>query len=58
LAERDWKRIEAELEAARPGTSESSAPAAADQIPKGTALLDEERILRHIADALRLDSVQ
>ena len=57
MAERDWKRIEAELDAARPGTSETSAPAA-DRVPKGSALLDEERILRHIADALRLDSVQ
>jgi hypothetical protein len=58
LAERDWKRIEAELDAARPGASETSVPAAADQVLKAPALHDEEQILQHIADALRLDSGQ
>ena len=58
MPERDWNRIEAELDAACPGKSEISGPASAHQIPEDAAQPDEEQILRHIADALRLDTVQ
>jgi hypothetical protein len=59
LPDRDWKRIESELDAMRPpGIADTSGPAVADQGLEVSGRPDEERLRRHIADALRLDSVQ
>jgi hypothetical protein len=58
LPEQDWKRIKAELNAARPGTSETPGCVAANKAPEIPAHPDEEGVLRHIANALRLDMIQ
>lgn len=58
MPERDWKRIEAELDAGRPGTSETTGRAATNQALQAPVRHDEEGILTHIANALRLDRVQ
>jgi hypothetical protein len=58
LPELDWKRIEAELDAARPGTPETRGRGATDQVLEAPARTDEDGILRHIANALRWDKVQ
>lgn len=58
LLERDWNRIEAELDTVRPGTAEMSRPMAAHQVPEVSSQLNEEQLLKHIACALRLDTVQ
>lgn len=58
LPERDWKRIEAELDAMRPSACETSGLTTMDQVPKRPVPRDEMDIITHIANALRLDSVQ
>jgi hypothetical protein len=56
VTNQDWKRIEAELDDLKPGARELNdhlAPLKPRQPTGGWA--DEETILKHIAEALRLD---
>ena len=53
---RDWKRIETELDELPPGVAEADDRPAPDQrFQTAGRRADEDSILKHIADALRLD---
>jgi hypothetical protein len=53
---RDWKRIETELDELLPGVAEADdRPAPDPRLQPTGRRADEDSILKHIADALRLD---
>ena len=53
---RDWKRIETELDEVLPGVAEAAdRPAPDPRLQPAGRRADEDSILKHIADALRLD---
>lgn len=54
---RDWKRIEAELEDLLPAAPPLADGATPERIPQREQrpVADEEAVLKHIAEALRLD---
>jgi hypothetical protein len=52
----DWKRIETELDELLPGAAEADdRPAPGPRLQPAGRRADEDSILKHIADALRLD---
>jgi hypothetical protein len=54
---RDWKRIETELDEVLPGVVEADDRPAPDPSLQPEGRRADEDILKHIADALRLDKV-
>ena len=54
---RDWKRIETELDEVLPGVVEADDRPAPDPCLQPEVRRADEDILKHIADALRLDKV-
>jgi hypothetical protein len=56
MTERDWKRIETELDGLMPGAIEQGPPA---RKPPQAEIrrADEVALLKHIADALQLDEI-
>jgi hypothetical protein len=52
---RDWKQIEAELDDLKPGGSDEDPQTSEQTVQTTGSWVNEETILKHIADALRMD---
>ena len=52
---RDWKQIEAELDDLKPGGSDKDCQPPEQPLQPTVGRMNEEVILKHIADALRMD---
>ena len=59
MTERDWKRVETELDELLPGVSGAKVRPVPDQpLQPADQRADDNFILKHIADALQLDPAE